>query len=126
MAVLPRVLDHGRLMVYFNLTLSNLVDLEKILLGSSTEEDAKDGFVQNPIIEGRGFTQELAMRSGETLVLAGYEQVKDATEKIGTGTPDNMLLGGSSSASRARTVLVIMLTPVVLESPLDPESRMKD
>ncbi len=126
MAVLPRVLDHGRLMIYFNLTLSNLVSLEKIPLGSGTEDDAKDGFIQNPITEARGFTQELAMKSGETLVLAGFEQVKDQTEKIGTGKPDNMLLGGSSSADRSRTLLVIMLTPVVIESPLDPESRMRD
>lgn len=126
MAVLPRVLDHGRLMLYFNLTLSNLVSLEKIPLGNGTIEDSKDGFIQNPITEARGFTQELAMRSGETLVLAGYEQIKDETDKVGTGTPDNMLLGGSSSAERSRSLLIIMLTPVVMESPLDPESRMRD
>jgi hypothetical protein len=34
------------------------------------------------------------------------------------------LLGGTSTAEKERTILVIMLTPVVLESPLNPESRM--
>ena len=126
MAVLPRILGHGRLIIYFNLSLSNIVEMQKIALGNGTAEDAKSGFVQNPITESRGFTQELAMKSGETLVLAGFERVDDETTKVGTGTPDNMLLGGSSEASRSRSILVILLTPVVMESPLDPETRMKD
>jgi len=66
------------------------------------------------------------MKSGETLILAGYERVEDSTDKKGVGSADNTLLGGSQSASRDRTILVIMLTPVVLESPLNPESRMND
>ena len=65
------------------------------------------------------------MKSGETLILAGYERVENTIDKKGVGTPENNLLGGSSSAKRDRTILVIMLTPVVLESPLSPESRMK-
>lgn len=116
MSVLPRILDHGRLMMYFNMSLSTLLGLEKL---GDTE-------AQNPIIESRGFTQELAMKSGETLVLAGYERTADSTDKRGTGTPENMLLGGHSEAARERDLLVILLTPVVMESPLDPESRMND
>ena len=116
MSVLPRILDHGRLMMYFNMSLSTLLSLENL---GNTES-------QSPKIESRGFTQELAMKSGETLVLAGYERAKDTTTKQGTGTPDNMLLGGLSEAGRERDILVILLTPVVMESPLDPESRMKD
>ena len=58
------------------------------------------------------------------MILAGYERVEDSTDKKGVGSPQNTLLGGSQSATRNRTILVIMLTPVVLESPLSPESRM--
>ena len=76
------------------------------------------------MIETRGFTQEVALKSGDTLILAGYERVEDKTDKKGVGTPKNTLLGGSQSATKDRTILVIMLTPVVLESPLSPESRM--
>ncbi|MBR3661921.1 MAG: hypothetical protein IKN67_01420 [Alphaproteobacteria bacterium] len=143
MSVLPRILDHGRIMLFFNLTLSDLLSLDKISFGSGANSDSGSGgdeeeeggesssegesqFIQNPVVETRGFTQEVAMKSGETLILAGYERVEDSADKKGVGTPENNLLGGSSTAARDRTILVIMLTPVVLESPLSPESRMSD
>lgn len=118
MSVLPRILDHGRLMMYFNMSLSDLIALKEIPSGRNN--------VQAPVIEARGFTQELAMKSGETLILTGYERTEDKTQKQGVGRADNMLLGGSASAEKNRTILVILLTPVVMESPLDPETRMKD
>ena len=125
MSVLPRILDHGRLMMYFNLSLSN-ADLQTIMIAGDEGEGMKSTGVQSPNITTRGFTQELAMKSGETLVLSGFEQTMDRTDKKGTGTPENMLLGGSSEAERDRQLLVVLLTPIVMESPLDPESRMRD
>jgi type IVB pilus formation R64 PilN family outer membrane protein len=132
MSVLPRILDHGRVMMFFNLTLSDLLSLDAVNITSSGDSDSEDGssssgesqYIQNPVIETRGFTQEVAMKSGETLILAGYERVENTSDKQGVGSPENNLLGGSSSATKDRTILVIMLTPVVLESPLSPESRM--
>lgn len=126
MSVLPRVLDHGRIMMFFNLTLSDLLSLEPIAQSSGGSGESQLEIIQNPVIETRGFTQEVAMKSGETLILAGYERIEDSASKSGVGTPENNMLGGSSSAERDRTILVIMLTPVVLESPLSPESRMTD
>ena len=81
-------------------------------------------YIQNPIIESRGFTQEVAMSSGESLILTGYERVENSTSKEGVGSATNSLFGGSAMADKQRSVLVIILTPVVLESPLMPESRM--
>ena len=125
--VLPRILEHGRMMMMFNLTLSDLIALEKVDLGGSSDpENPNSGqYIQNPIIETRGFTQEVALTSGETLILSGYERVENSVNKTGTGSAENSILGGTATAEKTRSILVIMLTPVVLESPLMPESRMK-
>lgn len=120
MSVLPRILDHGRLMLFFNLSLSEVVEWEEIVYSKNEEP------MRMPKIETRGFTQEVALKSGQTLVLAGYERAQSELTKEGTGSPDNMLLGGKNEASIGRNVFVIMLTPVVLETPLSPESRMSD
>ncbi len=123
--VLPRILEHGRLMLMFNMTLSELIELEKVDLGTGTSESETSGqYIQNPIIETRGFTQEVALKSGETLILSGYERVENTANKTGVGSAENSLLGGTATAEKTRSILVIMLTPVVLETPLSPESRM--
>lgn len=132
MDVLPRVLEHGRLLLMFNLTLSDLIRLEKVFLTGAEETEgggtapADSGqYIQNPVIESRGFTQEVALKSGETLILTGYERVQNETTKTGIGSATNSLLGGSAVAGKTRSILVIMLTPVVLDSPLTAESRMQ-
>jgi type IVB pilus formation R64 PilN family outer membrane protein len=118
--VLPRILEHGRLLLMFNMTLSDLLSLEKVSFGNADENQ----YVQNPKIESRAFTQEVAMTSGESLILTGYEKVSSNTDKTGTGSAENSLLGGQASASKERNILVIVLTPIVLETPLSPETRM--
>ena len=118
--VLPRIMDHGRLMMLFSLSLSDLLALEQV------EVDPNAGsYVQNPKTVERGFSQEISLKSGDTLVLAGYERTDTTVTKEGLGAVNNNVLGGMQDLSKARSVLVILLTPVVLESPLLPESRMK-
>ncbi|MBR1605358.1 MAG: hypothetical protein IJ660_04545 [Alphaproteobacteria bacterium] len=124
MNVLPRILEHGRIMMMFNLTLSDLLALDKVSLDGGTAEGGSGQYIQNPIVESRGFSQEVVMTSGQSLVLTGYERVENTTDKSGVGSATNSLLGGSASAKKTRSILVIVLTPVVLESPLNPESRM--
>lgn len=118
--VLPRILEHGRMLVMFNMTLSDLLTLEKVSFGNEDENQ----YIQNPKVESRAFTQEVALTSGESLILTGYEKTSLSTDKTGTGSAENSLLGGQAKASKERNLLVIVLTPVVLETPLSPETRM--
>ena len=118
--VLPRILEHGRMLIMFNMTLSDLLALEQVSFGSAEENQ----YIQNPKVESRAFTQEVAMTSGESLILTGYEKVSSSTKKTGTGSAENSLFGGEANASKDRSIMVIVLTPVVLETPLSPETRM--
>ena len=118
--VLPRILEHGRMLLMFNMTLSDLLSLEKVEFGNADDNQ----YIQNPKVESRAFTQEVAMTSGESLILTGFEKVSNSTTKEGTGSATNSLLGGSATATKDRSVLVIILTPVILDTPLVPESRM--
>ncbi len=118
--VLPRILEHGRMLIMFNMTLSDLLALEQVSFGSTEENQ----YIQNPKVESRAFTQEVAMTSGESLILTGYEKVTSQTKKSGTGSAENSLFGGEANASKDRSILVIILTPIVLETPLAPETRM--
>ena len=70
--VLPRILEHGRMLIMFNMTLSDLLNLEQVSFGNKDDNQ----YIQNPKVESRAFTQEVAMTSGESLILTGYEAMK--------------------------------------------------
>lgn len=151
MEVLPRILNHGNLILMFSLNLTDLVSLTNFtsngaqtnadtLESESSDSDDKDDddednndaaddastVVQLPKIQTRGFIQEIAMRSGSTLVLTGFEKVQDRMTTTGIGKAKIGILGGGALNENVRDVLVILLTPEVLESPLSAESRMRD
>ena len=95
-------------------------------MNESADSSKESGqYIQNPQIESRGFTQEVALTTGESLILTGDERVENKTNKEGVGSVDVSVLGGTATAEKVRNILVIILTPVVLESPLVPESRMR-
>lgn len=111
MEVLPRILDHGRLLLMFTMTITELTNMETITTGSS--------MTQLPTIETRGFVQEVAMVSGSTLILSGFEKVQSSNERTKGVT------GMRKKSDKDRNVLVVLLTPQVLVSPLSPETRMQ-
>lgn len=126
----------------FSLNLTDLISLDTFSAGASqnqnqnqdqpsTDEDDNDNdnetsTVQLPTMQMRGFIQEIAMRSGSTLVLTGFEKVQNRTNSAGIGQPRLTILGGQAYDSKTRDVLVVLITPEVLESPLSPETRMQN
>ena len=132
MEILPRILDHGRLVILFSMTLSDLLDLERFTTGGSPsggseeETEGESTTVQLPKMQMRGFMQEIAMTSGSTLVLTGFEQMVSNMTTSGIGEAKMNLLGGQAHDQTRRDVMVILITPEVLESPMSPEARMRE
>jgi type IVB pilus formation R64 PilN family outer membrane protein len=105
LTLLPHVLDDGTVMMQFYTNLSQLLSLDTISSGGQT--------IELPNVETRNFLQRVAIKSGQTLVLSGYEGLADDGTQQGVGVPQNALLGGSLSASRSREIIVILITPVL-------------
>jgi len=76
-------------------------------------------------VEERSFMQEVIMESGQTLVLSGFERQGNDDTRYGIGNPDFMALSGSRETQSTRDVLVVILTPQVLVSPLDAERNIQ-
>ena len=105
MNLLPHLLDGQRVMLQFSVNISSLKNLNTVSSGGNT--------IQVPEIDSRDFLQRVSMRSGETLLLSGFEQTAANLNKQGIGSADNMALGGGVSASRTRDIVVIMITPII-------------
>lgn len=60
------------------------------------------------------FTQRVIMQSGQTLVLSGYQSLNNKASRQGVGNFRFFGLGGGAQSEKNRTMLVILITPVIL------------
>ncbi len=76
MLMLPYAMADKQILLQYNISLSDLKRLEKF-------GEKATGQVQLPTIDLRAFSQKVRLHSGETLVLSGFEQQSDTSDRSG-------------------------------------------
>ena len=117
MQLLPNVLENGKILLLFRMSVRELIKMATQTIGEVT--------LQLPEVEERSFMQEVIMESGQMLVVSGFEKQTNNDTRYGLGDPDFMLLSGSRETGAKRDVLVVILTPQVLVSPMDAERSIQ-
>lgn len=103
--LLPHVLDKDALLLQFSFNLSTLDKLNTITSGGVT--------VQTPETSSREMIQRVALRSGQTLMIAGQDVWDVSALLSGVGKPTNALFGGSNSSKDDHSMLVVVIHPVI-------------
>ena len=106
MTLLPHVLDNGTVLLQFYTNISSLLQLQTVQSGGQQ--------IQTPEIDTRNFLQRVSMKSGQTLVLSGYEGTDDNLTRSGVGRPDNYVFGGGYQGTHDRQEIVILITPIMM------------
>ncbi len=104
---LPLVRGHHVLLEY-SINLTQNLGLSSYSSGGSS--------IQLPNLATQAFMQRVNIRSGQTLVLSGFEQASNQNEHTGVGAAKFWGLGGGATASRSRTALVVVIHVVNLGS----------
>ena len=117
MQLLPNILDNGKILLLFRMSVRELLKMSTQTIGEVT--------LQLPEVEERSFMQEVIMESGQMLVVSGFEKQNNSDTRYGLGDPDFMGLSGSRETAAHRDVLVVILTPQVLISPMDAERTIQ-
>ncbi len=117
MQLLPNILENGKILLLFRMSVRELLKMSSQTIGEVT--------LQLPEVEERSFMQEVIMESGQMLVVSGFEKQTNNDTRYGLGDPDFMLLSGSRETASQRDVLVVILTPQVLVSPMDAERSIQ-
>ena len=102
--LIPLILDRRRLILQYNLALSNLDAMEEF-----TTDDIK---VQLPELSTKSFRQRVHMQMGQSLVLAGFQ-----TDELSTDGSAGLLSFGASR-QRSRTMIVITIDAESIGEPL--------
>lgn len=107
MTILPHVLDNGTVMLQLSAGLSVLRGIATVSSGGNS--------IQTPQVDTRNFLQRVAMRSGETLVISGFEQTDGNVDHEGVGHSSNLLMGAQRAKS-SKEIFVVIITPALLGS----------
>jgi type IVB pilus formation R64 PilN family outer membrane protein len=113
--VTPRLLGEGRILLQYSLSLIDLIRIKDFSTGGTNGQGGSS--IQLPETTTRFFVQQSMLRSGSTLVLAGFDQDQVAQTSQGVGNPYNYLLGGGVNNTRTRQILFIAMTPQEITLP---------
>lgn len=108
MNVMPRILEDNNVVIRYAVDLSTI---EGITTFTSPDGGSS---VQLPQRASRNFLQNVKVKSGQTLVLTGFQQVTGGETGQGPGSPSAWFLGGNRGASSGMRTIVIVITPYVL------------
>lgn len=116
MQVLPSVQSDGQhILLQLTISDSTLNSLETVASGGNQ--------IQVPNVTARQTIQRAWMKSGQTLVLAGFEDTQsNHTLKTPFGKT-SWIFGGNRDVSKAHDALVIVITPVVTNAAADDASN---
>jgi type IVB pilus formation R64 PilN family outer membrane protein len=117
LVITPRILSSGSVMMNYTMNITELKGIE--------EFEAEDGGsrVMLPEVETRNFMQNLNIDSGSTIVVASFDQSTRGENTSGPFDPRMWGLGGANGFDAEDTRIVVMMTPVVLESQNQPKAR---
>lgn len=109
LTVTPIAKDSGQIFLNFSYDVTSADPLTSYTVGSSSNSVT----VQQKSINGTGIVQEVPMRSGQTVIVGGYDSVVGnlTQRRIAPGAP--MLAGGSDNGSYQKSVVVFLVTAVI-------------
>lgn len=123
MVVTPKILSDNQILLNLSLSLSSLVRFEKQIIGAtslpegqdSTDVPLSDGTtLQFPVVRSKNFMESVTLNPGQTVVLAGFQQDRNAVDTSSIGPIEAWPLGGAKSADSTKTITVTVVTPYII------------
>lgn len=72
--------------------------------------------LETPDVKSKSMSQRINLRTGQTLVMSGTTQNDDKTDNQGSFSPFNILFGGGTSGHKNHSLLVVLVTPVLVNN----------
>jgi len=107
MTLLPYLMQGTEMLLQYSINLSSLIDMKSAESGGNR--------IEMPEVDNRIFSQSVRLRSGQTLVLSGFDQTIHNARKRGIGDPSAWMLGGQGDRRLSRDVLVVLITPIITD-----------
>lgn len=110
MTVTPRIESTNEILIALNLQISTLIDLKTLSVGTGDNLQQ----IQLPNIHTKSFLENMILKSGQTILIAGFQDDLAKTNTSSVGNPDYWALGGSKYTQHTKSTTVVVLTPYII------------
>lgn len=115
MTVTPRIASNNEILISLNLQISSLVNMATFSSTPSSDGDSSSGQqIQLPTIHTKSFFENMILKSGQTILIAGFQDDNASTSTSSLGNPDQWALGGSKATEHSKTTTVVVVTPYII------------
>lgn len=109
MTLLPRITKDDEVLVMISINMSSKPVFQTFTSNGSS--------VQTADYDTKVLSPKVKLRSGQTLILSGFDEKTEDTTRSGVGKPGFWALGGGQSRTSTQSVLVVLITPILLGDP---------
>lgn len=109
MMVTPKIEANNQIMVTLNLQLSTLLGLETLCSDADCTTQ-----IQGPNVTSKNFLENMVLHSGQSLLIAGFQDDTGSSDTASPSSPDFWLAGGSKATAKEKTTTVIVVTPYLI------------
>lgn len=113
MMVTPKIQSNNQIMINLNLQLSTLLSLTSITT-PPTDSGTVSSMIQAPKIHSKSFLENMILHSGQSLLIAGFQDESANADTSAPGSADYWIAGGAKSTSKVKSTTVIVITPYVI------------
>ena len=105
--VTPKIIADNEVMVNLSVNIASLLGMENAKI------DDQGSYMQLPDVRNKSFMQAVPLTSGQTAVLAGFQNSED-TSGQNSVIPGTVIAGGNNAANHDHTVTVVIVTPYII------------
>jgi type IVB pilus formation R64 PilN family outer membrane protein len=107
--IVPTILDNQSVVLSFKINNSDLIALKTISTGSGATMQS----IQTPNVDKFKTAQTVALKTGSTIVLTGFERQVNSYDQA--GLTQNIAFGGSYNGNKMKETVIILITPVIVD-----------
>ena len=109
LTILPDAQEDGQILISIAYDNTVAQPLKTVSFGGS----GKNLSVQQIVIDGNGSVQQIALRSGQSRLISGFERTKEQSKSLSLSPELPAILGGSDRIGKSKLITVIVLTALL-------------
>ncbi|WP_440616376.1 hypothetical protein [Cysteiniphilum sp. 6C5] len=110
--VTPRIIKGNKVLLSLSVNIASLLKMRQVTSGPKDAQST----IELPDLRNKSFMQTVPLTSGQTAVLAGFQNDTNNDGTNSVGPQKYWYLGGKQATNKEHTVTVVIVTPYIIDN----------